>query len=111
MNPLVEGRKCLASYCHNILMLLEQALEVFYRSSDAGQVEEKAKALQQMKKLRLQLLLLEPFYRPNDGGVPAQKLQKICVLLAKQRLQADSDEELHLLISFYCTLAELARSE
>lgn len=108
MNPLQEGRRSLILYCQNILLLLDQSLDVLYRAGAAGQEEEKDEALQQMKKYSLQLFLLVPFYRLNEAKTQAQKLQKLCVLLAQENLQAESVEVLHLLTSFYSTLAELA---
>tara|TARA_R110000772_G_scaffold152999_9_gene263950 strand:+ start:545 stop:877 length:333 start_codon:yes stop_codon:yes gene_type:complete len=110
LNPLQEGRKSLTSYCQNILISLDQTLEEFYRARASGQTVKQAKALQKLKKYSLQLLLLEPFYRLNEGENKAQYLQKLCVLLANESFHTDSDEELHLLTSFYSTLADLSSS-
>ena len=111
MNPLRQGRRALGLHCNNVLGSLEATLEAYNYATQQNHPEAKTKALQQMQQYSQQLVLLEPFSGIQAVNSQAQQLQKICVLLARENIVSNYDEEQQLLVSFYRTLADLAAHE
>lgn len=108
MNSLHEARRLLLQRIRQILSSLEQNLEELFGSGQCANPEAVSLTL---KKLSAELELMIRFVPDRKKHAEAEKLHKLCVLLAGSGQGIESEESLQLLISFYQSAAFLSAGE